>query len=78
MEETVSIRTVYDELKKIEKKMATKEEVEMLIETIEIMSNPKTMRQIADSMDDIQCGRVKETASVRDMLNELWICLFGQ
>ena len=71
MAETVSVKDVYEELKKIKQKMATKEDVESLIETIEIISNPETMRQIADSMDDIKHGRVKEITSVQDMLDEM-------
>ena len=71
MAEAVSVKDVYEELKKIEQKMATKEDVESLIETIEIISNPETMRQIADSMDDIKHGRVKEITSAQDMLDEI-------
>ncbi len=65
------MKQIYEELKKIEKKMATKEEVESLTETIEVLGNPETMRQIADSMADIKRGRVKEITSVRDMINEM-------
>ena len=71
MTEAVSMKQIYEELKKIEKKMATKEEVESLTETIEVLGNPETMRQIADSMADIKRGRVKEITSVRDMINEM-------
>ncbi len=71
MTEAISMKQIYEELKKIEKKMATKEEVESLTETIEVLGNPETMRQIADSMADIKRGRVKEITSVRDMINEM-------
>lgn len=71
MEETISIKKVYDELKNVEKKMVTKEEIKSLINTIGIMGNPETMKQIAESMDDIKHGKVKEVNSVKDMINEL-------
>lgn len=71
MTEAVTLQQVYSELKRIEQNMATKKEVESLIETIEFMSNPKTMQQVADSMKDVQHGRVKEVHSVKDMLDEM-------
>ena len=67
----ISIQQVYDELKLIEKKMVTKEEVEALVDTIDVFSNPETMRQIAESMDDIKRGKVKEVNSVKDLMDEL-------
>ncbi len=51
--------------------MVTKKEIESLIDTIGIMSNPKTMKQIAKSMEDIKHGRVKEISSVKDLINEM-------
>ena len=69
--ETITVNDVFAELKKIEQKMATKEDIESLTYTIEIMSNPDTMRQIVDSMSDIQEGKVKEVHSVKDMLDEM-------
>lgn len=68
--ETITVKDVFAELKKIEQKMATKEDVEALVETIEILGNKDTMRQIAESMDDIKHGRVKTVHSVKDMLDE--------
>jgi len=62
---------IYDELKKIEENMATRKDVESLTETIEIMGTPSTMRQIADSMEDIARSRVKPINSVQDMLDEM-------
>ena len=67
--ETITVNDVFAELKKIEQKMATKEDIESLTYTIEIMSNPDTMRQIVDSMSDIQEG--KEVHSVKGMLDEM-------
>lgn len=71
MAQTISMKRIYDELKKIEKTMVTKAEIESLTETIEIMSNPETMKQIAESNKDIEQGRVKEINSAKDLLNEL-------
>jgi antitoxin YefM len=71
MAEAVTMKEVFDELKKIERNMVTKEEMEALVDTIEIMSNPHTMKQIAQSEEDIKRGRVKTVHSVKDMLSEI-------
>ena len=71
MPETITIKNVYDELKKIEKQMVTKSEIISLIDTIEIMGNSETMKRIAESSDDIKHGRVKPVNSVREMLSEI-------
>ncbi|MCQ3921639.1 MAG: hypothetical protein DPW13_11885 [Planctomycetes bacterium] len=55
----------------IEEKMVTKEELEALIDTVEILSNPATMAQIRASEADIKAGRVKEIRSVEDLFAEL-------
>ena len=67
MADAISIKQVYDELKNMEKKMVTKKDMDSLIDTIGIMSNPETMKQIAESMQDIKHGKVKEVSSVKDM-----------
>jgi len=71
MTEAVSIKKVYDELKRIEQEMATKKEIEILTDTISIMSNPETMKQIAGSLKDIEKGRTKEINSVKDLIKEM-------
>lgn len=71
MTEAVTMKQVFDELKNIEKKMVTKEEIEALIDTIEIMSNPQTMKQIVQSEEDIKHGRIKTVHSASSMLSEL-------
>lgn len=70
MTEAVTLKEVYEELIKIEDKMVTQEQIETLTETIAILSNPETMRQIADSMEDIKHGRVKKIESVKDLIKE--------
>lgn len=67
MTETITINKIYDELKVIERKMVTKEEMEQILETMEILSNPDTMAQIRQSEEDIKSGKVKEIKSARDI-----------
>ena len=71
MSELVTIQDVYDALKRIEKKMVTREDVEALVDSIEILSNPKTMEALSKSDQDIKAGRVKEVRSVKELLSEL-------
>lgn len=67
----VTIDKVYQEIKKIRETMVRREDLEPLIDTIEILSNPETMEIIKRSESDISCGRVKEISSVDDLLNEM-------
>jgi|GEM_PF-2222400 len=53
---SVTIQEVYHKLLSIEEHMVTKEELEPLIETIEILSNHETMQALAKSDDDIKKG----------------------
>ena len=71
MGQTVTIEDVYKELKILEEKMVTHEDIEALIDTVEILSNPKTMEALRKSDRDIKAGRVKDVTSVEDMLKEL-------
>jgi len=57
MAETVTIERVYSELKNIERKMVTKEEIESLIETFEILSNPVTMKSLKKSLAELDAGK---------------------
>lgn len=68
---TVTIEDVYQELKTIERTMVTREDLDALIDTVEILSNPKTMAALRKSDLDIKEGRVKEISSVEDLLSEL-------
>ena len=67
----VTIDEVYQEIKKIQETMVRREDLEDLIDTIEILSNPETMETIKRSESDITAGRVKEISSVDDLLNEM-------
>ncbi|MEI6292547.1 MAG: hypothetical protein WCP36_02625 [Methanomicrobiales archaeon] len=67
----VTIDEVYQEIKKIREAMVRREDLEGLFDTIEILSNPKTMEIIKQSESDIAAGRVKEISSVDDLLDEM-------
>ncbi len=68
---TVTIEDVYQELKTIERTMVTREDLDALIDTVEILSNPRTMAALRKSDLDIKEGRVKEVSSVKDLLSDL-------
>ena len=71
MPELVTIQDVYEALKRIEEKMVTRGEVEALIDSVEILNNPKTMKALRKSDQDVEAGRVKEVTSVKELLDEL-------
>jgi hypothetical protein len=71
MSSGITIDEVYSEIKKIRAEMVRREDVEALVDTIEILSDPATMQIIRKSEDDIARGRVKEISSVDDLLREL-------
>ena len=71
MNHSITIDDVYQELKTIEQNMVTHEDLDALIDTVEIISNPKTMAAIHKSDMDIKEGRVKEISSVDDLLREM-------
>ncbi len=66
MEHQINLNKLYEELKRIERSMVTRDEMNSFIETIEILSNPETMNQICSSKKDIEIGNVKEINSVSD------------
>jgi antitoxin YefM len=71
MHKSVTIQDVYEALKRVEEKMLTREDLEALVDSVEILSNPKTMEALRKSDLDIKTGRVKEVTSVEDLLAEL-------
>lgn len=71
MSDSATLQDVYETLKRIEEKMISREDVEALIDTVEILSNSETMKAIRKSDKDIQAGRVREVSSVKEMLDEL-------
>lgn len=71
MIESVTIEDVYQELKTIERTMVTREDLDAIIDSVEILSNPKTMAALHKSDLDIKENRVKEVSSVEELLSEL-------
>ncbi|HJH27707.1 MAG TPA: hypothetical protein C5S37_13315 [Methanophagales archaeon] len=71
MHKSVIIQDVYEALKREEEKMVTREDIEALVDSVKILSNPKTMEALRKSEEDIKAGRVKEVTSVEDLLAEL-------
>lgn len=50
--------------------MITKKYLNSLKATLEVMTNPETMKQLTQSLKDIKVGRVKTVTSVNDLLSE--------
>ncbi len=71
MTDAVTIEDVYQELKRLGEKMVTRADIEALLDSIEIINNPKTMEKLRKSDRDIKEGRVKEVTSVKDLLGEI-------
>ncbi|WP_321506790.1 hypothetical protein [uncultured Methanoregula sp.] len=69
MSSGVTIDQVYQEIKKIREDMVKREDLEALIDTVEILSNPTAMQAIKKSDRDIRQGRVKAISSVDDLLS---------
>jgi PHD/YefM family antitoxin component YafN of YafNO toxin-antitoxin module len=67
MEKAVHLEDIYRELRTIEQRMVTKEELAQIIETVFILSNPETMEQIDESERAIRSGKVKKLVSLRDL-----------
>lgn len=57
-------------VKAIEAKMVTKEELEALIDTIEILSSPEAMEKLEAARRDIKQGRTTPVRSVKEILAE--------
>ena len=70
MAETVALKKVYAQLRKIEATMATRQQMNALVATIEILGTAETMKQIAESTEDIRKGRVKPISSVKNLFSE--------
>ena len=67
LKNTISLMDVYRELKRIEQNMVTKTELNNAIETLSVLSNEETMKQIEKSEEDIKRGRIKRINSVNDI-----------
>lgn len=51
--------------------MVRKDDLEYLIDTVEILSGPETMKLIRKSDLDIRHGRVRVISSVEDLIKEM-------
>jgi len=71
MTPAVTIDELYLEIKKIQETMVRREDLDALLDTIEILSNPETMAMIQKSEEDIAAGRYREISSIDDLLGEL-------
>jgi len=56
MTPAVTIDELYLEIKKIQETMVRREDLDALLDTIEILSNPETMATIQASEEDIAAG----------------------
>lgn len=59
---------ILEKLRKIEMSMVTRERVNEVVESIVVMSNEDTMRQIEDSERDFEDGNCFEVNGVGDLL----------
>ncbi len=71
MTPTVTLDELYLEIKKIQETMVRREDLDALIDTIEILSDPGMMVTIQASEEDIAAGRFREISSIDDLLGEL-------
>jgi len=53
------------------RQMVRREDLDALIDTIEILSDPGMMATIQASEEDIAAGRFREISSIDDLLGEL-------
>lgn len=68
---TITIEDVYKEIKKLEKEMITKSDLDSMAETMEILANSNTMETLRKSDEDIKKGRTKKIDSVKDLIKEV-------
>lgn len=67
MEQQINPELIYEKLLEMQKNMITRNEMNNIFETIQILSNQDTMRQIRESEKDIRKGNVWEINSVSDL-----------
>jgi len=68
MKESISIANLSKEIERLKKNMVTREQLNQALETMAILSNENTMKQIRASEEDIKAGRVEEVTSIKDLL----------
>ncbi len=68
MANAITLSELQEEIKKMRKTMVTKQELESWLETMAIMSNLDTMKQIEASEQDVREGRFTEINSIYELL----------
>ncbi len=68
MTQTITLNNLQQEIEKMKKAMVTKQELESWIDTLAIMSNDETMKQIEASEREIAADRGREIKSVSDLV----------
>ncbi|MBS3148022.1 hypothetical protein J4219_04005 [Candidatus Woesearchaeota archaeon] len=71
MAQTITMKDVYGAIVDIKRHMVSKEELARFLETVEILHNPETMKQVRASDQDIRAGRTKPVRNVKDLLAEM-------
>ncbi len=66
----IKLEDIYKELRRIESRMATKQEMESLTDTLEILSNPKLLKNVMAGKEAVKKGKVR---SLDDVKKELGI-----
>lgn len=61
----IKLEDIYRELRRIESRMATKQEIESLTDTLEILSNPKWLKEAMAGKEAIKKGKVKSLDKVK-------------
>lgn len=60
MAEAISLHQIYEELRRIERNMITKDEMSRLLNTLEILQDSDMMEQIRESEQNIKQGKIKK------------------
>lgn len=68
MATTITLKKIYGELQELKASVASKDDLDALLETQAILANSDTMRQLAASRADKRAGRTIAITSVRDLL----------
>ena len=65
----IKLDDIYKELRKIESIMATKREIESLSDTVEILSNPRWLREVMAGKEAVRKGKVRSLDDVKKDLH---------
>ena len=65
----IRLDDIYKELREIESRMATKREIESLSDTVEILSNPRWLREVMAGKEAVRKGKVRSSDDVKKDLH---------